>query len=147
MTNILQTIQQLQFTDKPQAESLLITFIRETFDLSVQSVELRPLATSLNSFNGFITLVDGKKLFFKTHTEQDTVIDEYYNARLLADVGYPIIQPLYSTTKTGQQFLIYEVITAPSVFDVAWDLELRQANRDNSFLQTFNLLKQAQNDA
>lgn len=147
MTNILQTIQQLQFTDKPQAESLLIGFIRETFDLSVQKVELRPLATSLNSFNGFITLTNDTRLFFKTHTEQDTVIDEYYNARLLADVGYPIIQPLYSTTKTGQQFLIYEVITAPAVFDVAWDLELRQARRDNSFLPTFNLLKQAQNDA
>lgn len=147
MTNILQTIQQLQFTDKPQAEQLLIGFIRETFDLSVQKVELRPLATSLNSFNGFITLTNDTRLFFKTHTEQDTVIDEYYNARLLADVGYPIIQPLYSTTKTGQQFLIYEVITAPAVFDVAWDLELRQAGRDNSYLQTFNLLKQAQNDA
>ncbi|MDX2075098.1 MAG: phosphotransferase [bacterium] len=147
MTNILQTIQQAQFSDKPQAEALLITFIRETFDLSVQSVELRPLATSLNSFNGFITLTDGKKLFFKTHTEQDTVIDEYYNARLLADVGYPIIQPLYSTTKTGQQFLIYEVITSPSVFDVAWDLELRQARGDNSFLAEYNTLKQAQNNA
>ncbi|MCU0481857.1 MAG: hypothetical protein MUE54_11715 [Anaerolineae bacterium] len=147
MTNILQTIQQVQFTDKPQAELLLIGFIRETFDLSVQKVELRPLATSLNSFNGFITLTDGTRLFFKTHTEQDTVIDEYYNARLLADVGYPIIQPLYSTTKTGQQFLIYEVITAPAVFDVAWDLELRQAGRDNSFLTPYNLLKQAQNDA
>lgn len=147
MTNILQTIQQLQFTDKSQAEQLLITFIRETFDLSVQKVELRPLATSLNSFNGFITLIDGKKLFFKTHTEQDTVIDEYYNARLLANVGYPIIQPIYSTTKTGQQFLIYEVITSPSVFDIAWDLELRQADDDISFLPTYTQLKQAQNDA
>jgi len=141
MTNILQTIQQLQFTDKPQAESLLITFIRETFDLSVQSVELRPLAISLNSFNGFITLTDGNKLFFKTHTEQDTVIDEYYNARLLAEIGYPIIQPLYSTTKTGQQFLIYEVITAPSVFDVAWDIEMGANTTD------YEALKQAQNDA
>lgn len=146
MTNILQTIQQLQFTDKPQAESLLMGFIRETFDLSVEAVELRPLAISLNSFNGFITLAGGGKLFFKTHTEQDTVIDEYYNARLLADVGYPIIQPLYSTTKTGQQFLIYEVITSPSVFDVAWDLELRQFGNE-SITGDLNQLKQAQNDA
>lgn len=147
MTNILQTIQQLQFTDKPQAESLLMDFIRETFDLSVESVELRPLAISLNSFNGFITLTDGEKLFFKTHTEQDTVIDEYYNARLLADVGYPIIQPLYSTTKTGQQFLIYDVITAPSVFDVAWDLELREIRGDASFSSELHRLEQAQHDA
>ncbi|MCL4256456.1 MAG: phosphotransferase, partial [Anaerolineae bacterium] len=99
-----------------------------------------------NSFNGFITLTDGGKLFFKTHTEQDTVIDEYYNARLLADVGYPIIQPLYSTTKTGQQFLIYEVITSPSVFDVTWDLELRQSHKEN-IVDELNRLKQAQNDA
>ncbi|PJF28992.1 MAG: hypothetical protein CUN52_10650, partial [Phototrophicales bacterium] len=147
MTNILQTIQQLQFTDKPQAESLLMNFIRETFDLSVESVELRPLAISLNSFNGFITLTEGGKLFFKTHTEQDTVIDEYYNARLLADVGYPIIQPLHSTTKTGQQFLIYDVITAPSVFDVAWDLELREMRGDVSFSSELHPLEQAQHDA
>ncbi len=121
--NVLQQIKDLQLTDKTAAENLLLPFLREAFPLDVQSVELRPLAVSLNSFNGFMTLADGKRLFFKTHTEPDNVIGEYYNAAMLAQAGYPVIQPLYSSTEAGKQLLIYEVIDDPSVFDVAWALE------------------------
>src|SRR5689334_7258442 len=96
--DILYHIQTLQFHDKLAAEQLLATFIRDMFSLPVKSVELRPLAVSLNSFNGFLTLDDGKKLFFKTHAEPDNVITEYYNAQRLADAGYPVIQPIFSST-------------------------------------------------
>lgn len=124
MTNeLLQHIQKLQFTDKPAAESLLLDFLRDSFDLPVASVQLRPLAVSLNSFNGFMTLTDGKRLFFKTHVESDTVIDEYYNAKQLAEVGYPVLQPIHGSNEVGKQILIYEVIDDPSVFDVAWAIE------------------------
>jgi hypothetical protein len=123
MTDILQRIQKLQFTQKSEAEALLLTFVSETFDLDVVAVELRPLAVSLNSFNGFLTLSEGRKLFFKTHTEADNVISEYYNATQLAQAGYPVIQPLMSSTEADRQFLIYEVVTDPSVFDVAWAIE------------------------
>lgn len=122
-TDILQSIQQCQFTDKSGAEVLLLSFIRETFLLQVQSVELRPLAVSLNSFNGYLTLEDGTQLFFKTHTESDTVINEYYQAELLAQAGYPVIQPIFRSTEAGKQLLIYDLIRDPSVFDVAWDIE------------------------
>jgi Phosphotransferase enzyme family len=138
--NILQRIKDLQLTDKPAAELLLLTFLRATFPLDVQSVELRPLAVSLNSFNGFMRLADGKRLFFKTHTEPDNVIGEYYNAAMLAKVGYPIIQPLYSSTEAGKQLLIYEVIDDPSVFDVAWAIEQGQSD-------LLPALTKAQNDA
>src|SRR5262245_48472243 len=121
--DLLQRIQALQFNDKTAAENLLLGFIRQTFPLDVVAVELRPLAVSLNSFNGFLTLADGKRLFFKTHTEPDNVIGEYYNAATLAGAGYPVIQPLYSSTEAGKQLLIYEVIDSPSVFDVAWEIE------------------------
>jgi hypothetical protein len=121
--DLLQHIQTLQFHDKAAAENLLLKFIRDTFPLEAVSVELRPLAVSLNSFNGFMTLADDSRLFFKTHTEPDGVIGEYYNAGLMAEAGYPIIQPLYSSTEAGKQFLIYEVISDPSVFDVAWAIE------------------------
>jgi hypothetical protein len=67
--------------------------------------------------------VDGKRLFFKTHTEQDNQISEYYNAAMLADAGYPVIQPIYSSTRAGQHLLIYEVINDPSVFELAWQIE------------------------
>src|SRR5262249_51075865 len=123
MDDLLQRIQALQFSDKRAAEELLLGFIRQTFPLDVVAVELRPLAVSLNSFNGFMTLAGGRRLFFKTHTEPDNVIGEYYNAVTLAGAGYPIIQPLYSSTEAGKQLLIYEVIESPSVFDVAWEIE------------------------
>ncbi|GAB4524623.1 MAG: hypothetical protein OHK0046_39590 [Anaerolineae bacterium] len=133
---LLQQIQTLQFHDKPAAESLLKAFIRETFPtLDVHHVELRPQAVSLNSFNGFLTLADGGHLFFKTHTEQDNVIDEYYNAAMLAQAGYPVIQPLYSSTRAGQHLLIYEVITDPSVFDVAWAIEQGEGNDSAALTQ------------
>lgn len=120
----LEQIQKLQFSDRAGAEKLVMAFVQATFpQLEVAQVELRPLAVSLNSFNGFLTLKDGNHLFFKTHVEQDNIISEYYNATMLAETGYPVIQPLYSSTQSGQQLLIYEVVTDPSVFDVARGLE------------------------
>ncbi|MEP7286529.1 MAG: hypothetical protein ABI947_12255 [Chloroflexota bacterium] len=120
----LRTIQSLQFTDRAGAEALLLGFVRETFpDLDSVAIELRPLAVSLNSFNGFLTLANGRKLFFKTHVEPDSIVGEYYNSTLLAEAGYPIIKPLYASTEYGKQFLIYDLIDSPSVFDVAHAIE------------------------
>jgi hypothetical protein len=121
--SVLQEIQELQFRDRSAAEAMLLRFLRESFPLDVETVLLRPLAVSLNSFNGFLTLRDGKRLFFKTHTEPDGVIAEYYNAVQLAAAGYPVLQPAYSSTEAGKQLLIYEVIDDPSVFDLAWEIE------------------------
>src|SRR5258708_12872861 len=113
----LQHIQHLQFTDRAAAEALLLTFIREVFPaLDVMRVELRPLAVSLNSFNGFLTLRDGSRLFYKTHVEPGSVIDEYYNSTLLANAGYPIIHPPYASTEYATPFLIYAVLHSPSLF-------------------------------
>lgn len=123
MSDILQQIRDLQFSDKSGAEALLLSFIRDNFPLDVVSLELTPLAVSLNSFNGFMTLADGNRRFFKTHTETDTVIDEYYNAEMLSNLGYPIIQPIFKSTEPGKQLLVYEVIEDQSVFDVAWHIE------------------------
>jgi hypothetical protein len=139
----LQTIQRLQFSDKPAAESALLDFVRETFpDLGAEAVDLRPKAVSLNSFNGLLTVRGGRQLFFKTHVEPGSVIGEYYNASLLAEAGYPIIQPVYSSTEYGKQLLIYEVIDAPSVFDVAREIEL--GLRDSEHLRA---LGKAQKEA
>jgi hypothetical protein len=125
--SVLDTVQRLQFTDRPAAETLLAGFLREELGFRVVNIELRPLAVSLNSFNGFLTLEDGQRLFFKTHTESDTIIAEYYNAAQLADAGYPVLQPIYSSTERDRQLLIYPVIDSPSVFDVAWAIEKGQS--------------------
>ncbi len=128
MSDLLLAIQQLQFTDRGGAEALLRSFLSETFGLDVARVALRPQAVSLNSFNGFLTLSDGRDLFFKTHVEQDTVIDEYYNAAMLAEAGYPVIQPVFSSTRNGQQILMYEIVREPSVFDLAREIETTGAD-------------------
>lgn len=141
MTDLLQEIQKLQFNDRGRAQALLRPFIAQTFGLDVVDVELRPQAISLNSFNGFVTLANGERYFFKTHTEQDNVIDEYYNAGMLADAGYPIIQPLYTSTKANQQLLIYDVIEDPSLFDVAWDIETEGQRAEIAY----EVVTQAQN--
>ncbi len=121
----LARIQALQFSDRGAAESLLLAFVRETFPtLDAAAVELRPLAVSLNSFNGFLSLNDGRHLFFKTHIEPGSIVSEYYNSTLLAEAGYPIIKPLIASTEYGKQFLIYDRIESPSVFDVARAIEL-----------------------
>ncbi len=139
--NLLQRIQELQFSDRKEAEKLLLGFIREMFPaLDVVAVELQPLAVSLNSFNGFLRLAGGERLFFKTHTEPDNVIGEYYRAGILAEAGYPVIQPRYQSTEAGKHILIYDVIDDPSVFDVAWAVE-------NGAEASFEGLKAAQNRA
>jgi hypothetical protein len=120
---LLLLIQNRQFDDKSAAERMLLGFVREIFPLDVAAVELRPLAVSLNSINGFLALADGRRLFFKTHTEADSVIQEFYNTEILAKAGYPLITPLYSSIAAGRQFLIYEVVADPTVFDVALQIE------------------------
>jgi hypothetical protein len=122
--SLLQQVQRLQFTRRSEAEALLLRFLQATFpELDTETVELRPQAVSLNSFNGFLTQASGSRLFFKTHVEQDNVISEYYNAAMLAEAGYPVIQPVFESTRSGQQLLVYEIVTHPSVFDVARQLE------------------------
>jgi hypothetical protein len=122
--SLLQQVQRLQFTRRSEAEALLLHFLQATFpELDAVTVELRPQAVSLNSFNGFLTQRSGLRLFFKTHVEQDNVISEYYNAAMLARAGYPVIQPVFESTRAGQQLLVYEIVTQPSVFDLARQLE------------------------
>lgn len=142
--NILQQIQTLQFNEKDEAETLLLDFIRETFpDLDSVKVELRPQAVSLNSFNGYLHLADETVLFFKTHTEEDNVIDEYYNAQMLDEAGYRVIKPLYNSTQAGQHLLIYPLIEDPAVFDLAWDIE---RGEDSETLPALRLAQQAADD-
>ena len=126
----LQEIQALQFTNLEKANQLLKHFFEVNLPFAVKDLTLRPLAVSLNSINGFINTDDGQKLFFKTHVEPQSIIDEYYNSTILADAGYRVIKPIYSSTEWGKQLLIYKFFEEPSLFNVARDLETNQ--RDDS---------------
>ncbi|MBC6421318.1 MAG: hypothetical protein GDA38_06970 [Hormoscilla sp. SP12CHS1] len=120
----LQQIQDLQFADLEAANALLKEFIIANLDFQVETVQIRPLAVSLNSLNGLITTADGTKYFFKTHVEPQSIINEYYNSTILAEAGYPVIQPIHSSTEWGKQLLIYEFFETPSMFNVIRDLEM-----------------------
>ena len=122
----LQRVQQLQFEDRAAAEALMLLLAREVYAADVAQIELRPSPISLNSIHGFLTHADGRRFFFKTHTETDTVIAEYYRAQQIADAGYPVIQPLFRSSAVGKQLLVYERIADPSVFDAAWAIERGQ---------------------
>ncbi|NPV65655.1 MAG: hypothetical protein HPY64_00755 [Anaerolineae bacterium] len=137
--DILQTVQRLQFTDREAAQTMLRRFIQEVFELDVATVELRPLAVSLNSFNGFVSLRDGRRLFFKSHVEPGSVIAEYYNSDLLRQAGYPVVMPVLASTVPSRQMLLYEVIEDESLFDAAWAVECSQAAPGS-----FERLRQAQ---
>ena len=129
---VLQEIQALQFHDIPAASDRMLEFLRSSdLPFTVASVVVRPLAVSLNSINGFITTDTGKKLFFKTHIEPQSIINEYYNAEILATANYPTIQPLFGATEYGKQLLIYDYFDAPSLFDVLRSVELGD-RRDGS---------------
>ncbi len=120
---ILETVQRLQYSDRAAAQDLLQGFITDVFGFEVREVALRPLAVSLNSFNGFVTLRDGRRLFFKSHVEPGSVVTEYYNSALLQRAGYRVVAPVAASTEVGRQMLLYEVIEDRSVFDVAWALD------------------------
>ena len=124
----LQEIQALQFRDRDLANQKLLDFLNENLPFKITQVEVRPLAVSLNSINGFITKEDGEKLFFKTHIEPQSIIHEYYNSSILAEAGYPVIKPIFSSTEWGKQLLIYQYFDAPSLFNVARDIETNKRN-------------------
>lgn len=123
---LLHQIQTLQFSDQAAANALLKDFVNDNFPFNVKQVQVRPSAVSLNSINGFLHTVEGDKLFFKTHVEPQSLIHEYYNSTIMAEAGYPIIQPIFSSTEWGKQLLVYEFFEFPSLFDVARQIETGQ---------------------
>jgi len=118
----LATIQQLQFTDRAKAELLLQRWFALHMGLHTESVTLTPKAVSLNSFNG-IYRSDNEEYFFKTHIEEQGILEEYYHAELLSNAGYNIVRPLRTVHEKNQQMVIYPVIHQPVMFDLVRAVE------------------------
>jgi phosphoglycolate phosphatase-like HAD superfamily hydrolase len=119
----LATIQQMQFQEREKAELLLQRWLARHMHVYAESVTLTPKAVSLNSFNGFYRS-DGEEYFFKTHIEEQGIIEEYYNAELLYQAGYNIVRPLRTIHEGGQQMVIYPVVRWPIMFDLMREVEL-----------------------
>ncbi len=123
----LATIQRLQFTERAKAEQLLQRWFARHMHLDAESVTLTPKPVSLNSFNGFYR-AGGEEYFFKTHVEEQGVLQEYYHAELLHRAGYNIVLPLRTLHEEGQQMVIYPVVRWPVMFDLMRALETGHAN-------------------
>jgi len=122
----LATIQRLQFTEREKAERLLQRWFARHMHLKAESVTLMPKAVSLNSFNGFYRL-NGEEYFFKTHVEEQGVLEEYYHAELLHQAGYNIVRPLQTLHEEGRQMVVYPVVRWPVMFDLVRAVELGKA--------------------
>jgi phosphoglycolate phosphatase-like HAD superfamily hydrolase len=134
----LATIQQMQFTEREKAERLLQHWFARHMNLKTESVTLTPKAVSLNSFNGFYHS-DGEEYFFKTHIEEQGIIEEYYHAGQLYQAGYNIVRPLRTIHKEGQQMVVYPVVRWPIMFDLIRAVEIGDAKDD-----TFDMLVSAE---
>lgn len=110
-------IQKLQFSEKQRAELELLKFLQENEDPEISRVELTPRPESLNSINGFITYSNDERVFFKTHVEENEQVSEYYNAKSLADAGYPVVSAKQIQHRPGKQIALYEILTYPTLFD------------------------------
>ena len=121
----LLTIQQLQFQEREKAERLLRLWFARHMNLITERETLTPKAVSLNSFNG-IYRRDGQDYFFKTHVEEQGILEEYYHAALLQQAGYHIVNPLHLMHQKEQQMVVYPVITWPVMFDLMRAIETGQ---------------------
>ncbi len=107
-----------------RAEELLAVLIAEVADEAVDAVSLNRDQYSLNSVNGFARLRRTGDVFFKFHQEEDEDrISEYYNARILAEAGYAVDQPIVSSRTPGKQILIYRRRSTPRFSEVCREVE------------------------
>ncbi len=113
----LAMIQRLQFSERAKAELLLQRWFARHMHIEAERVTLTPKAVSLNSFNGFYA-VEGEEYFFKTHVEDQGILQEYYHAELLFNAGYNIVRPLRTIHEQGRQMVIYPVVRWPVMFDL-----------------------------
>jgi phosphoglycolate phosphatase-like HAD superfamily hydrolase len=123
----LATIQQMQFAEREKAERLLRYWFAWHMQLKTEGVTLTPKAVSLNSFNGFYRS-DGEEYFFKTHIEEQGILEEYYHAEQLFEAGYNIVRPLRTIHQEGQQMVIYPVVRWPVMFDLMRAVETGAAS-------------------
>src|SRR5437016_1684986 len=113
----------MQFKEREKAELLLQRWLARHMNVLAESVTLTPKAVSLNSFNGFYRS-DGEEYFFKTHIEEQGILEEYYNAEQLYQAGYNIVRPLRTIHEGGQQMVIYPVVHWPVMFDLMRTVEV-----------------------
>lgn len=110
------------------AKAAIVQLLSEECALNAVDIRINDDPYSLNSVNGFVTLADGAKLFFKFHAEEgeEGGVSEYYRAGILSKFGLPVDLPLHAVTKPGRQVLLYRFRQDAKLADVCLALERGQ---------------------
>jgi phosphoglycolate phosphatase-like HAD superfamily hydrolase len=119
----LATIRRLQFSEREKAERLLSRWFARHMDLRIDSLTLMPKPVSVNSLNG-IYRVNSQEYFFKTHVEEQGILEEYDHAVMLSNAGYNVVMPLHTLDEKDQQMVIYPVMRWPVMFDLIRVVEI-----------------------
>lgn len=107
-----------------EAEAAAAALIEDVTGRAAGGLSINRDRYSLNSVNGFARLADVGEVFFKFHQEEDEEgVGEYYNARILAEAGYAVDEPLFASGTPGRQILVYRRRENRRFSDVCRDLE------------------------
>jgi SAM-dependent methyltransferase len=113
---------------RDKAAAAVARLLSEETGARFSDVEINDDPYSLNSVNGTAVGADGRRLFFKFHTEEGEAetVGEYYKAHVLADAGLPVDLPIKASSTPGRQFLLYAFRSDSKLADVCLKSETGQ---------------------
>jgi hypothetical protein len=113
---------------REEAAAAAARLLSEETGTPFQDVAINDDRYSLNSVNGTAVDAEGRRLFFKFHTEEGEAetVGEYYKAHVLADAGLPVDLPVKVSSTPGRQFLLYGYRSDSKLADVCLKLETGQ---------------------
>jgi len=110
---------------REEAAAAAARLLSEETGTAFADVRINDDRYSLNSVNGTAVDADGRRLFFKFHTEEGEAetVGEYYKAHVLAEAGLPVDLPIKASSTPGRQFLLYAFRNDAKLADVCLRLE------------------------
>jgi threonine dehydrogenase-like Zn-dependent dehydrogenase len=118
-------IRALAGRDQRAAEAELVIFLADVFNVEIDDLSINQDQYSLNSLNGFLS-INNEPFFFKFHQEdgEENMSGEYYRADLIEKAKLPIDMPVMTSTRAGEQVLIYRRRNDRRFSDVLRELDL-----------------------
>jgi len=114
---------------RDEAGAIVASLVQECFGFAAAGVTVASDRYSLNSLNGLLSTATGEEFFFKFHHEEgeEATSDEYYQAELLREAGFPVDSPVHASKAVGRQILLYRVRRDRRFADVCRDLDFENA--------------------
>jgi hypothetical protein len=114
---------------REEAGAIVASLVQECFGFAAAKVAVASDRYSLNSLNGLLSTEAGEEFFFKFHHEEgeEATSDEYYQAELLREAGFPVDSPVHASKAVGRQILLYRVRHDRRFADVCRGLDFGDA--------------------